>query len=196
MAVLVVEKPTAQLLDRELLKTHCGIDADDEDALLDQIIATVGEVLDNPNGPTGVAIREQTLEMRLAGFPCQGFELAARPVAEDATVTVKYFDSANLLQTLAPSAYFVAQTVDASTILPAAGSAFPATFARPDAVRVQFDAGYAEDEIPARYRQAALLYGADLYDARETFREGVVTKVPMSLGVENLLAADWRPTIA
>lgn len=193
MGVLVVTPPTGMLVELALAKSHLRVEGAGEDTLITNIIKAVGTMLDGPDGDYGRAFLPQRLEARMAAFPQMAVELPCPPMADEETVAVQYFDKDNILQDLDPAVFYVSSPGDASYLFLAPGKAFPATFCRPDAVRIQFDAGYAA--LPERVKQAVLLMIGDLYAQRETFIDGAPTKVPMSASVENLLAAYWRPKI-
>jgi uncharacterized phiE125 gp8 family phage protein len=193
MGVLVVTPPTDMLVDLALAKAHLRVEGADEDTLIANIIKAVGTMLDGPDGDYGRAFRKQRLEARLPDFPQIAAELPCPPLADEDSVEVKYFDKDNVLRTLDDAVFYVASPGDASYLFLAPGKVWPVTFCRPDAVRIQFDAGYAA--IPERVKRAVLLMIGDSYAQRETFTDGAPTKVPMSTSVENLLAAYWRPKI-
>lgn len=193
MGVFVVTPPTEKLVALDLVKTHCGIDAGDEDALLNQFIAAVTDTLDGPGGDSGYAFLPQRLEARMACFGSPCFELPYPALRDEATIEIQYFDPDNAQRTLDPATYYVARpSRDAAYLFPAPGKFWPAVARRPDAVRVQYDAGF--EALPERVAQAALLMVADLYENRETFILG--DKVTLTDAAARLMAAFWRPIIA
>ncbi|ATQ77899.1 hypothetical protein CR152_27890 [Massilia violaceinigra] len=81
----------------------------------------------------------------------QGWQLAL-PAFEDAlrlerapliaVQSVSYYDVNNVLQVLAPEAYYVDAVTEPGYIVPAAGATWPETYARRNAVVVEYTCGY------------------------------------------------------
>src|SRR5262249_21315255 len=97
---------------------------------------------------------------------------------------ISYIDPTGAAQTLPPSAYEVFSIGDAepARIHPAFGLVFPATRARPEAVTVEFKAGYgdAAADIPEPLRAAIKLHAAHLYEHREAVAAGSFSELPHS----------------
>ncbi len=100
---------------------------------------------------------------------------------------VSYYDEANILQVLDQSDYFVEETQPVQRLRWASGFGFPATYARADAVRVDYTAGYvgqaspvtdqaeAASGIPVSIINGMLLLIGDMYEHREATIVGTIT---------------------
>ncbi|CUI04682.1 hypothetical protein BN2497_4141 [Janthinobacterium sp. CG23_2] len=88
---------------------------------------------------TGRTLIKQTWQTALPAFD-DAIRLEGAPLI--AVQSVKYYDAGNVLQTLAPEAYYADAVTEPSYIVPAGGAAWPATYARPNAVIVEYTCGY------------------------------------------------------
>jgi uncharacterized phiE125 gp8 family phage protein len=123
----------------------------------------------------GSVIRRR-LRLHVPRFPCfgEGLVLLRGPVLS--VESVQYYDAANELQTLDASSWYVSDDARKQLRL-ASGVAGPATYCRPDAVRVDYTAGYAPEGSPPATQseyaanvpdsiKAAILIGVELlYDS-------------------------------
>lgn len=97
----------------------------------------------------------QTWEVTLDEF-VPAIPLARPPIIS--VLAVKYYDTAGVLQTLAPDVYIVDDRSEPGSIVPAPDRAWPVTAKRPNAVQVQYTCGYGPgpDDVPAAIRQYIL----------------------------------------
>ena len=210
MSVVVVEPPSA-LVSLTLAKQHLRVDSGDDDQLITFYIAAAQATIDGPGGWLGRAVGEQTLELRLDGFPgaiwgwsygSDGLFYGASPAYPVSAggfypqiqlpypplisvVSVTYEDATGATQPL-PSADYLASDEGLQASF---GNAFPSGRWEPGAVRIQYQAGYSA--VPPAIAAALLLMVGDLYSTRATVETGVraaAVAVPMSTTVENLLA--------
>ncbi|HXH37553.1 MAG TPA: DNA-packaging protein [Thermoanaerobaculia bacterium] len=102
--------------------------------------------------------------------------------------SVKYIDPAGILQTLDPTLYTVDAISEPARIVPAYGTWWPLTQAVPNAVQVQFTAGYGADGtfVPAELVAALKLVCATLYENRQTVLIDA-TAVELPFGADALL---------
>ena len=99
-------------------------------------------------------------------------------------VEVVYFDADNAEQTLNASQYYLDQWSSPAKIVPV--SAWPSTFSRPNAVRVDVTAGYAtKSNVPAAIKGGVALMVGHLYNNREGTTDRRIDMLPM--GVESFL---------
>lgn len=87
--------------------------------------------------------------------------------------SVKYVDEAGTLQTLAPEQYLVTLAGDVARIAPAYGLTWPAVRSQPDAVQVNYTAGYGSTaaSVPAPIKAWIKLAVGDLYEQRSRSAE-------------------------
>jgi uncharacterized phiE125 gp8 family phage protein len=106
-------------------------------------------------------------------------------------VSVKYLSTANVLTTLAPTEYVVDLDSTPGRVMPAYGKTWPSTLDFPNAVRIQFVAGYGDEaeDVPQCIKNWMLLNVANLYENREseTVSTGRLTAVDLSTMADALL---------
>jgi uncharacterized phiE125 gp8 family phage protein len=128
-------------VDLDDVKAHLGIEHDLDDARINTLIWTAIDYIENETGHSYAA---QEWQLVLPYFH-EGANRSVRrsnvvpiprpPLGE--VTEVKYYDSADTLQTLDPSQYYVIR----STLEPGyiqAKTVWPVTYCRPDAVQIRF----------------------------------------------------------
>lgn len=192
MRVFVVNRPgpVVSLADA---KKHLKVEHDDENALIEGMVAAATGHIDGPNGWLGRAIGEQVLEMRVDNFGCGSIPLPYPPFVE--ILQVRYVDDGGVERTADPLYYEVL----GRSLMSRFGATWPYIRGQREAVRIRYRAGYspepgavtAEGEdrtLPDPIRQAILLMVSDMHRNRGGTTNGfAVTAVPMSTTVENLL---------
>lgn len=136
-----------------------------------------------------------TRTLTLARLPVDGIELPFPPV--QSITSVKYYDSANVQQTLASSVYAAVPLYPPATarapicapqtiLCPKSGQAWPATYPRLDAVEITYVCGYGDSAVavPDEFRAAVLLAAHDLHEVRGPLVVGTATPTK---AVERLL---------
>lgn len=168
-----VVSPPAPIVSWELLKAHLREDSDDQQEIGEAYIAAASAWLDGPAGWLGRAVGQQTLELVAGGFGCD--PLPFRPVT---TVNeISYFDVDGQEVVLDEDAYRLALD---GRVVPAAS--WPAVGSRHDAVRIEFQAGYPEGDIPPPITQAVLLLVGHWYANREAVNVGnIVSALPFAV---------------
>lgn len=165
MNLYPVAAPAEEPVGLDELMEHVKVAQTEEASLLLGLIVAArqwGEAL------TGRAFVSQSWELRLPYFPA-AIELPKPPAAS--VTSVKYLDTAGVLQTLSPSLYLVtglAAEVARAQIEPAYGASWPSTHSVSDAVRVVFSAGYgAASAVPQGIKSALLDHAAEAFRNRE-----------------------------
>jgi len=154
-------------------KLHLRIDHNDEDTLIDALIDAATETLDGWSGLLGRCLITQTWKIALPGF-CSGriIRLPYPDIVSDG-VTIKYFDLDDVEQTYAATSFSVLEDTDGGFVWLKSGEVWPTTNDRPDAVSVEFDAGYGDAAaVPAPIKAAILLKLGHLYEHREDVTTG------------------------
>lgn len=87
--------------------------------------------------------------------------------------SVRFVDEEGVLQTLDPADYYLDNASEPGYLLPAYGKAWPATRCQPNAVVVEYTAGYGATmaAVPKPLRQWMLLAIADMYGTRNASSE-------------------------
>lgn len=168
----LISAPTEDVISLAEAKAHLRVDAGDDDDLIEALVRAASSVLDPASGGwLGRALRPQTWELRLPGFPSGEIVLPIPPLI--AISSFKYDDSAGVEQTLAvTTGYRILSAGGLSKVMlaPPWNGTWPA--ARPDveSVRIRFNAGYATadpDPLPAPIVAWIKLHLGKLYEQRE-----------------------------
>ncbi|HEU4986868.1 MAG TPA: head-tail connector protein [Rhizobiaceae bacterium] len=187
LAPVLVTPPAVPLWTAEeaIARLHLLVDSTDDNALIDHYIEAATAHLDGYSGILGRALVTQTWRIDASAW---GFPFIRLPLAPVQSVTVKYFDGANIEQTLAADQYEFFSDALGPRIARAPSASWPSLYARSDAVRVTFIAGYggAATDVPASIRQAVLMLAAHWYTNREAVAEQGMASIPM--GVDALIA--------
>lgn len=167
MGLVQTTPPAAEPISLSEAKLHCRVDGDAEDALITALIVAARGMAENQ---TGRALVTQQWKQTFDAFPVAAIALDKSPLAS--VQSVKYYDAAGVLQTLAGSAYTVHTSGLAGLVAPAAGTAWPGTQDRPEAVEIAFTAGYGNAAaVPQEIKQWMLLQIGHWYARRESAGE-------------------------
>lgn len=174
-----VVTPPARPLTLDEVKLDLYVDHSDDDALIGALIDAATAHLGGPEGWTGIAIGQQTLEVTGSSFGClsdhEPLLLPYWPIAEP--LSVEYLDVDGVVQTFDPAGYEL--YLDRGVIL-APDVSLPTLARRPDAVRVCYLAGAAV--LDPAVRQAMLLLIGHWYQTREAVNVGnIVSELPFSV---------------
>lgn len=192
--LLFLETPPAALpLTVEELKAQARVEdipgVDVDAILLGYLRAAMGWI-DGAAGWLGRAIITQTWELKLDAFPWAHVRVPLPPL--QAVNSVEYIDTDGNPQTLPTSDYTVAGigSDGPGRIVPAFGAQFPRTRAVPEAVTINFTAGYGPDgaAVPDAIKQALYLLTTYWYDHRDAAQGGEGRQVlPVPFSVNALL---------
>lgn len=177
----LVTPPSVPLVSLSEAKLHLRVDSDDDDDLIEALVAAAVSYLDGWSGTLGRCLVSQTWKESFSAFPsCTRLRLRLVPVGS--ITSVVYRDSSNVEQTLSSSLY-------SGPLLDAHGAylaldddeVWPDTYDRDDAVTVTYVAGYgaAASDVPQAIRQAALLMIGHWYENREAVAAGIIVEVPL-----------------
>lgn len=154
------------------------------DAALTMLIKSMREYAEN-------LTRRAFVQRRLALIlPCweRCMRLQCPPLVS--VESVKYYDSANVLQTLDPALYQVRTWKEPGEVAALYTAVWPATYARDDAVRVDYTAGYPlgtgsptdyVSNLPAALKTWMHARIATLFDQRGTLMMNNMVAVPRDL---------------
>src|SRR6056297_1708873 len=182
----LVSGPAVPLLSLAEAKAHCRVDFADDDDLLTAYVQAATDMVDAEWGELGRALVTQRWRTVMPAFPASGhFDLTPPPVKQITSIT--YYDADNAEQTLDSNVYRLTVNGEFAGVDLVAGETWPATYARDDAVSVEFDAGYgdAASDVPEGIRLAARLMVGHWYENRMAVTEKSMATLPM--GVRALL---------
>ena len=169
MRTELVTAPAAEPVSLADAKAHLRVDGTDEDTAITLAIKRAREEAETR---LGRALIDQTWTLYLDWFPADGeIEIPFPPLGS--VSTVKYVDTDGVLQTLATSEYVVDTSGEKGRVYLDWEKSWPSIRVEPNAVRVEFVAGYgaADSDVPAKFRAWILTRIGDHY----AHREGLIT---------------------
>lgn len=194
MSLKLIQAPQADPVTLAEMKQHMHVDYDDEDARISNFILTATRRLDGRDGLLGRALITQDWSLWLDRFPRDAIAMPLSPL--QSVTFIKYRRASDgEWQTLAPADYAVygVASEDRAMIKPAHGKSWPATWPEPEAVEVQFRAGYGDDpeDVPEPLRTAIKMHVGHLFEHRESvvIGSGFIVQTPQ--GYDDLIV-DYR----
>lgn len=184
---VLVTPPSSMPISRALAKLHCRIDGDDEDDLLDGLIAAAVSHLDGYAGILGRCLMAQSWRQEFDAF-AQKMRL---PLPATAIASITYTNTSGHISTLPGTGYALQHDAQGSFIRIKDQCALPGGLYQTKAIAITFSSGAAlADDVPAAIRQAILLMVGHWYAHRETVVTGTIaTNLPMAV---DALLAPWR----
>lgn len=146
MTVRVISGPTPIVSPADVPGSHAA-----NDATITALIAAVQAGIDGPTGWVGRSFGEQTLRLTTDRF-CRVLRLPYEPVTD--ITSVKYRDREGVEQTVDDTSYRIA---GGNSLVFAADYSFPPVACVPDAVTVEYEAGYEQADMPASAKQAVII---------------------------------------
>jgi uncharacterized phiE125 gp8 family phage protein len=180
----LVTGPAAPVVTRQEAKRHLRLDGDEEDELVDGLIAAAMGLLDGWSGTLGRCLINQTWRITADRF-CQVMRL---PLPATSIASVKGRDSAGALSAAIDAAnYDLQHDARGSFVRFRDAYAYPGDLAETEGVVIEFVAGYgaAATAVPGSIRLAMLLLIGHWYANREAVGN-ITTELP--LAVASLLA--------
>jgi len=146
----LITAPTAAVVSVDDCKSLLGISGSSQDDMIDGAIGAIAATLDPASGGwLGRALRPQTWELRLSGFPAGGIELPY-PV-QTALTSVKYDDTAGVEQTLVADTDYRVFGLNGhhkARVSPVYNGAWPVARSDDESVRIRYVCGYATTAMP------------------------------------------------
>ena len=176
----VVTPPSAEPVSLIEAKAHLRVDGDDEDALITLQISAVREQVELE---VRRSLMTQTLAVRLAEWPYADRLTLPQPPLQSVT-HIKYTDDDGTLQTMAASDYIVYAEPEPGHVMLKASTNWPSADLQPgESIVITYVAGYGgATAVPARYKQAILLWLGHWYENRESVVVGTITgELPMAV---------------
>lgn len=187
------EPPVTALISMDLIRRRVRREIGEDDEALELLQASAISHLDGCEGILGRALVSQEWVDIWQRFPTEDrMPLVLAPVLE--VVSVAYVDLQGVEQVLPEEVYQLHKNQTGTFYLHLhAGVGWPATFARDDAVKITYSAGYGPDpkDVPATIRLAAL----DLIDQWYEADPAVTSSTPraMPATIETKLRRFVRP---
>lgn len=188
MNLEVITAPAVEPATLAEAKLHCRVDLDLEDDLITSLIAAAR---DRAEKYSRRAFVTQQWKLRLDAWPMYGEILIPLPPLQSIE-SIQYYDTGGALQTVDSSLYYVAPGTPGRARIKSNQSWPDLEDGRPDAVIVNFTAGYGDTaaDLPAVIKPAVLLMVGHLYRNRESTTTGSAAELPE--GVRSLLGTlNW-----
>ena len=183
----LITAPAAEPITVTDAKKQMRIEHSDDDALIARLInVAIGFV--DVRGALGKAMITQTWGEWLAPNPSVVY-LSLGPV--QSVSAIKYYDTDNALQTATLSNFHVLGTSGRTLVSPKTGYAWPTTFQRDDAIKIEYVIGYgdAATDIPETIRHALLMLVSHYYENRENELIGTTSKT-LPYGFDDLIGME------
>lgn len=161
--IQLVTKPTELPVDIEAAKSHVRLDSDEDQNLLQGMIATATKLAENY---LRRAIMTQTWKQYFDAWPACGVELAKAPL--QSVTHIKTYDDSDVATTFAASNYQVDAISQPGRIALRSSGSVPTPTRTLNGIEIQFVCGYNSDpnEIPADIKSGVLDLVAWLYEHR------------------------------
>lgn len=164
-----ITAPAELPVDITTLRNYLSaMDFTDDLLLIENLNQAATDYLDGWSGILGRCLISQEWRIDFRDFDgCRNLRL---PFPDITAVAVKYYDAANVLQTVSVSLYQLLQDNRSPYLNFFNGFAYPAVyFDRLDAVQVTFTAGYgAANDVPGPLKQAIKILVAHWYEKRDS----------------------------
>lgn len=155
------------------------VDSSDDATEIETLITAARQAVEQA---TGRALISQTWRVRQSVWPDGAvIELPTSPLIS--VESVKYSPASGAAQaTFSSSSYHVVTDSEPGLVVLKSDTDWPDIYDRPDAVEVNFTAGYADAaSVPKILRHAVLLMLAHLYENRAAVSPGTVTEIPYTV---------------
>lgn len=188
MVPRVVTKATTLPVSLDEARGFARVSHTEDNTLIGDLLQTAFDWLQPPFGCLRMSLATQTLRLDLPCWPTWArwrsqhrLELPAGPV--QSVASVKYFDENNVDQTVSPAEYFL----DNDVLMFAETFNEPSLYDRPSAVRIEYDAGYADAAaVPEMVKTAIKQCVAHWYENREAV-QAIGPLAMMPVGVDALI---------
>lgn len=142
----------------------------EDELVMSYISAAVGWV----ENWTERSLMTQTHQVSLCDFPYRLWLPRAAPLVS--ITFVKYYDAANVQQTLASSVYTVPAFAEPACVRLASGQVWPVVYDREDAVQIEYIAGAStQSSVLAELRQAVQFLTGHFFQTREPIVIGTIS---------------------
>ena len=176
MGLNLITAPASTPVSLAEAKSYLRILDSNSDTLVTSLIAAATAYLDGPNGYLGRAIISQTWELYLDDFS-SAIRIPLRPVSS--VTSVKYYDTANVLQTITSTNYAVDLTSHDQWIVPVTGYSWPAVTTGINNVVIRFIAGDAAASEAVKVAIYMLI--AQWFDMPEASSEKPYSEMPHAI---------------
>lgn len=176
MGLELLQAPAEPVVTLAEAQTHLRSSCPEEDSL---VVSLVEAATAQAEAYCRRRFVSQRWRLTLDAFPAGAIVLPYPPLVS--VESVKYVDSAGVVQTLDVANYVVRAAETPGEIVRAYGISWPSPRSEPGAVRVEFTAGYgAASAVPDAIKRGVLTIVGTLYANRESVAPVAMQPVPQS----------------
>jgi uncharacterized phiE125 gp8 family phage protein len=193
MTLRLITAPTVEPVTQAEVMRWSRIDASGEspdpvDTIIGMLIPAARKVAENI---TGRGLITQTWELVLDKFPCNEIEIGMLPI--QSITSLKYYDSAGVLQTMSSANYVLDADTLPGWVLPAYGFTWPSTYDIAQAVIIRFVSGYgaAGSLVPAEIKMWISAQCAAAYNNPDALMDGKYACLPFLDGLLDAYRIKW-----
>ncbi len=188
MALKLITGPVVEPVSLEEAKLHLRVDIADDDYLIDGLLRTAREYVEDVSGR---ALCTQTWELVADAWPGDTFVLPKPPL--QSVTSIKYTSDAGVEATFSSASYHVDTDSEPGRVVLRSTASWPTvTLADINGIRVRYVCGYGATagDVPQRYRQAIALLVGHWYENRESIvASGAMPKEPSRASLRSLTTA-------
>jgi len=176
----IITAPALEPITTAEAKIYLKVDDSTEDTLIAALIVAARQMAEKYMNRSLI---KTVWESMFDDFPGADqdstFEIAPSPVS--AINTVKYYNSANVLTTLASTVYLTDYVSEPSSLSLQPGQSWPDTADRKNAVVINYDAGYgtAASAVPDLIKAGIYLIIGHLYENRQDVTKEKMNELPI-----------------
>ena len=161
MRLVLIDPPASEPLTVEEARSRLNIGSEVSDQTMESLISAARQQIDGADGWLGRALVTQTWCGSLEGFLCSEIRIPLPPLQD--IISIQYVDEAGATQELDSSDYQIVQG-RRPYIVPAFDKSWPVARCQPDAVQIEFVAGYGDEpnDVPEPIRSAIALTVSNL----------------------------------
>lgn len=190
-----VTSPTIEPLSLAETKDHLRVDFAKEDALISRLIAGAREAFEDNTPRQLLTATWKEFFDAFPQFDSERIEIGKAPLLSVASV--KYVDTSGVEQTWSAAEYtvevFSGEKAPRGELFPKPDEVYPSTRRIPNAVTIEFDAGYGalQSDVPSGIKDVLLAWIGHHYNNRELVIVGqTAARMPL-LGFEPWQDADF-----
>jgi len=161
MTTRLITPPASEPVALADIKVQLRVDGTEDDVLLNSLITAAREQCEHI---LKRSILPQTWELVLASFPCEKIKLLNPSIIS--ITSIKYIDATTANEvTLSAGQYVLDKDAEPGLVYPATGASWPNTLCLTNAVRVRYQAGYADEaSVPASIKNWITLAVSEMYN--------------------------------
>lgn len=176
--MLTLKTPAAApAISRETAKAFCRVEGTEDDSLFDLFVAAATSAAE---AETNRALITQTWVKSFDYWP-KTSQIPIEIAPLQAIVSISYINTAGTTVVIDEANYITVANANVATVIPGINYIWPTDIAdRPDAIRIEFTAGYGASEtaVPEPIRHWMMVRVSTMNEYREQFLQGTLAVLP------------------